>query len=180
MNKKALVLMGSPRKNANTDRLSDEFIRGAVEAENHVVKVNIREKNISGCLGCNTCQRNGGNCIQKDDMVKIYKYILESDVIVLASPVYFFTWTSQIKAVLDRLYALEGTLSNKMFYMLSTGMAPEEKYMNTMIESYQNYVSCFGNNNKDGGYLFGFGTDKPSDIIDNIAMSSAYDMGKEI
>ena len=83
MSKNVLVLMGSPRKRGNTDRLSDELIRGAQEAGHQVEKIYLKDRKINGCLGCGACQRNGGPCVQKDDMGDIYEKWLAADVVVL-------------------------------------------------------------------------------------------------
>ena len=91
MSKNVLILMGSPRKKGNTSILCDEFARGAEEAGNQVEKINVIDKHINGCLGCNGCQRNGGTCVQKDDMQDVYQKILAADVAVLASPIYYYT-----------------------------------------------------------------------------------------
>ncbi len=83
--KKILILEGSPRPNGNSCILSNEFARGAEEAGNCVEKIQLSRKKLSGCLGCNACCRNGGACVQKDDMEEIRAKMLEADVIVLAS-----------------------------------------------------------------------------------------------
>ena len=87
--KKVLILEGSHRRNGNSAILSDEFARGAEEAGCSVEKVKIAGEKIAGCLGCNGCFRNGGICVQKDDMAEIREKMLAADVIVLASPIYF-------------------------------------------------------------------------------------------
>jgi multimeric flavodoxin WrbA len=181
MEKKVLVLMGSPRKGGNSDRLSDEFIRGAEEAGHVTEKIYLKDKKISGCLGCSACQRNGGTCIQKDEMKEIYIKMTEAEVIVFASPVYFFTWNAQMKTVLDRTFALEAKLTGKTFYLISAGQAPEEQYMTTMIDSFRKYISCFrAGGNQEGGYVFGYGTDKPGEVVGTPDMEQAYKMGKFI
>lgn len=181
MSKKVLVLSGSPRKGGNSDILADEFIRGAKVAGNQTEKIIIRDKDVNGCLGCGACQQNGGNCIQKDDMIDIYDKLKVADVIVLASPVYFYTWNSQMKAVLDRSFAVERLLTGKTFYLLCTGQAPSEEYMGTMIDSFRKYIGCFrGEGNKEGGYIFGYSTDKPGDVRNTSAIREAYEMGKSI
>jgi multimeric flavodoxin WrbA len=180
MSKNVLVLMGSPRKKGNTSILCDEFIRGAVEAGHQVEKIDIIGKKIAGCLGCNGCKRNGGTCVQKDDMQEIYGKILAADVIVLASPIYYYTWTAQLKAVIDRTYALLGIMKNKVFYMLSTCMSPDEAYCQVMIDSFRTYLDCYDETVTEGGYLFGFGTGAPGDVTKTDAMEKAFEMGKEI
>lgn len=181
MAKKVLILMGSPRKHGNCDRLSDAFIRGAEEKGAQAEKVYLKEQEIKDCLGCCACQKNGGICVQKDDMQKIYDKMKAADIIVFASPVYFYTWTSLMKRALDRTIAVEVQLTNKMFYLISAGQAPSEQYMTTMIDSFRKYISCFrGEGNQEGGYVFGYGTDQPGDVDGTEAMEKAYKMGLSI
>lgn len=103
--KKVLILEGSPRLKGNSCILSDEFARSAEEAGYTVEKIPVARKKVAGCLGCNACYRNDGICVQKDDMAEIREKMLEADVIVLASPIYFYSMTAQMKAVIDRTYA---------------------------------------------------------------------------
>lgn len=108
MGKKIVFLNGSPRKNGNTSALVREFTKGAEEAGNTVVEFFLDSMDIHGCKGC-----FGGHssrecpCVQKDDMNKIYPVVKESDVIVLATPLYYWTMSGQIRTALDRLFALE-------------------------------------------------------------------------
>ena len=180
MAKNILILMGSPRKNGNTSILCDEFKRGAEEAGHNVEKINVAGMKINGCLGCNGCQRNGGTCVQKDDMTDIYGKILAADVVVLASPIYYYTWTAQLKAVIDRTYAMLGTMHNKEFYMISTCMSPNEAYCGVMIDSFRTYLGCYDETITEGGYVFGFGTGAPGDVKTTDAMQKAYEMGKAL
>ena len=180
MSKNVLILMGSPRKKGNTSILCDEFARGAEEAGNQVEKINVIEKHINGCLGCNGCQRNGGTCVQKDDMQEIYQRILAADVVVLASPIYYYTWTSQLKAVIDRTYAMLSTMHNKTFYLISTCMSPDESWCKVMLDSFQTYLDCYDETVVEGGYVFGFETGAPGDVRKSDAMQRAYEIGKEV
>jgi len=178
---KILVLHGSARKNGNTGILADEFARGAKDAGHEIIKIELKEKTIKDCMGCEACQTNGGKCVQKDDMTSIYKEMIEADVIAFASPVYFYTWTSLMKRVLDRTFALQTLLTNKKFYLISAGGAPEEKYMQTMFDSYRQYISCFGGEgNKDEGILMAYGMNAPSDVQNTDYMQMAYDLGNKI
>lgn len=178
---KVLILEGSVRKQGNTARLTAEFARGAKESGHTVTEIFLKEKTIGDCMGCGYCQRNGGQCIQKDSMDEIYAALQENDVIVLSSPVYFYTWTSLMKRMIDRTYAVEPFLQNKTFYLLSTGAAPEESYMKMMQDSFELYVSCFrAGGNKIGGHLFGCGTNAPDDVIKLPVMAQAYELGKAL
>ncbi len=180
MSKKVLILMGSPRKKGNTAILCDGFTRGAEEAGNQVERIDIISKNVAGCFGCNNCQRNGGTCVQKDDMTEIYEKIADADVIVLASPVYFYTWTAQLKTVLDRTYAMLSTMKNKEFYMISTCASPDETWCQMMIDSFHNYVICFDETVRERGYVFGFNCVDPGDVKTTDAIQMAFETGKGI
>lgn len=181
MKKRVLILLGSPHKRGNTAALADAFARGAQEAGHEVEMVHLHGKNLHGCLGCGACQRDGAACVQKGDMQEIYEKWLTSDVVVLASPVYFYTWTSQIKTVIDRSFAIEQKVKDTDFYLLSTGAAPSEDYMELMKKSFESYIGCFrASGNQIRGMVFGTGTNKPGDIGGSPVLEKARQMGREI
>ena len=181
MSKQVLIMKGSPRKNANTAAMADAFAKGAAENGNVVTEVVLKDKKIGDCLGCGVCQGNGGICVQKDDMTEIYDAMKKADHIVLVSPVYFYTWTSLMKRMIDRTFAVLPVLQNKKFYLLSAGAAPDEQCMGTMIDSFRQYVSCFGaGGNEEGGILFAYGTNEPSDVREMPVLDEAYQMGKTL
>lgn len=181
MEKKVLVLMGSPRKCGNCDRLSDAFIKGAVEKGAQAEKIYLKETDIKNCLGCCACRGNDGVCVQKDEMQEIYEKMKAADVIAFAAPVYFYTWNALMKRALDRTIAIEASLRDKTFYLISAGQAPEEKYMTTMTDSFRKYIGCFrGEGNREGGHVFGYGTDRPGDVEGTEAMERAYEMGRSV
>ena len=179
MVKKVLILKGSMRKNGNTDRLADEFERGVRTGGAEVTSIALREKRIDDCSGCGACQLNGGTCVRKDDMQIIYRAMKEADIIVFASPVYFYSWTATMKRVIDRSFAVEQLLTGKTFFLLTAGAAPEEKYYENMIRSYHLYIDCFrGRENKDGGYVISTGSSEPHDAVNSQALMMAYKLGK--
>ena len=150
--KKVLILEGSPRRNGNSAILSDEFARGAEEAGCSVEKIQIAHQKIAGCLGCGVCYRNGSACVQKDDMAEIREKMLAADVIVLASPIYFYSMTAQMKAVIDRSYAFYQQLEGKTFYFLITCGAPDAAFTETMLAALRGFTCCIPNA-KEGGYV---------------------------
>ena len=101
-----LVVVGSGKINGNTDRLSDAFCKGAMEAGHSLTKVFLGDKELAGCNGCGACQRNGNQCVIHDTMQEIYPLFMECDTLLLASPLYFWTISAQTKALIDRLYAI--------------------------------------------------------------------------
>lgn len=177
--KKVLILSGSPRLRGNSALLSEEFARGAEEAGCEVEKIELQRKKIAGCLGCGACYRNGGTCVQKDDMEEVRTKMLEADVIVLTSPIYFYTMTAQMKAVIDRTYAFFQQLSGKTFYFIITCAAPEAAFADTMLAALRGFTSCV-ENSVEGGYVLGIGTNDPGDVKETPAMTEAYELGKKV
>ena len=177
--KKVLILEGSPRRNGNSAILSEEFARGAQEAGCSVEKLYIAGKKIAGCLGCNACYRNGGSCIQKDDMTEIREKMLAADVIVLASPIYFYSMTAQMKAVIDRTYAFYQQLEGKTFYFLITCAATDASYTETMLAALRGFTCCVPNA-KEGGVALGISAMEAGEIRQSAAMEKAYQLGRDI
>ena len=112
MSKKVLVVSSSFRRHGNSDLLCDEFVRGAQEAGNAVEKIFLKDYKINFCLGCGVCNSTH-KCVQKDDMEKLRNLILSSDMMVLATPLYYFGFSSQLKLVIDRWYSFTTALSAK-------------------------------------------------------------------
>ena len=177
--KKVLILEGSPRRNGNSAILSEEFARGAQEAGCSAEKIYIAGKKIAGCLGCNACYRNGGSCIQKDDMTEIREKMLSADVIVLASPIYFYSMTAQMKAVIDRTYAFYQQLEGKTFYFLITCAVTDASYTETMLAALRGFTCCVPNA-KEGGVALGIGAMEAGEIRQSAAMEKAYQLGRDI
>lgn len=91
--KNILLLSASPRKGGNSDLLCEQFMKGAVEAGHQVEKIFLRDKKINYCVGCGLCVDNKGICSQKDDMYQVAQKMIDADVIVMATPVYFlYNW----------------------------------------------------------------------------------------
>lgn len=103
-----LVLNGSPRPHGNTAAMVEAFAEGAKESGHSVITINVCQKNIAGCLACEYCHTKGnGKCIQKDDMQEVYPILEEAEMIVLASPIYYHSFTGQLQCVINRIYALD-------------------------------------------------------------------------
>ncbi|MGN0615008.1 flavodoxin family protein [Ruminococcus flavefaciens] len=99
-----VIFVGSVRKNGNTARLAQSFAEGAAK-NNNVEIVSVADYNVNPCIGCNSCfTREGNQCFQNDDMVQIYEKLRNADIVVIASPVYFYGISAQLKAIVDRLH----------------------------------------------------------------------------
>lgn len=103
--KKILIILGGGRKKGNTAQLVDAFMKGAMEAGHATELISLNQLQVNGCIGCNAC-RYGKPCVQKDDFNSLVPKILEADLLVLASPLYFWTISSKIKAFIERFYCI--------------------------------------------------------------------------
>ena len=122
---KILVLNGSPRPKGNTAALVNAFKTGAEKNGNEVVVMNVASMNIKGCLGCEFCHTKGqGACVQKDDMQNVYPEIASADVIIFASPVYYFGLTGQMETAISRFYAPVKPAKAKKFGMIISSGSP--------------------------------------------------------
>jgi multimeric flavodoxin WrbA len=105
MAKNILVLTGSPRKGGNTDKLADAFMAGARQAGNTTVKFSTADKHITGCIDCQTCFSKGSACSVPDDFAKLAPLLEQADMLVVATPMYWFSFPAQLKAAIDKLYS---------------------------------------------------------------------------
>lgn len=181
--KRILVIEGSPRRGGDSDTLSDQFINGAKESGHEVEKIYLNSKNIRGCQGCRACRNNGGVCVIKDDEAEIVEKLIQSDVFVLVSPVYFYSVTAQLKLFMDRTFAREFEIKNKKAYFITTSLAPYvepyNKRLDIAVETFRGYLSIL-ENIEEGGIIFGAGNAINPDITTNKAFLEAYEMGKKI
>ena len=179
MSKKVLILSGSPRKGGNSDLLCDAFMKGAQESGNQVEKVFIRSKKIAPCNACYFCKQSGGQCAIKDDMAEILDKIQAVDVIVMASPVYFYSIDSQMKAVIDRSVARWTNIRNKEFYYIMTAADDSSDVMDCTLECFRGFARCL-DGAREMGVIWGKGVYEAGAIKEMPVMQEAYEMGKQI
>ena len=126
MMKKVLIISSSPRKNGNSQALCVQFAAGAEAAGNQVQLIRLAEKKIGFCYACDGCMRNGGTCVQKDDMAEILRLFQKADVLVFATPIYFYGITAQMKTFIDRTYPIWQNLGEKeVYYIISAGLGKD-------------------------------------------------------
>lgn len=177
MVKKVLILSSSPRRGGNSDTLCDEFMRGAMEAGNEVEKIFLRDKTINYCTGCSTCSRYNKPCPQKDDAAEVLEKMIVADVIVMATPVYFYTMSAQMKTLIDRCCGRYTEMSNKEFYFIATAAEEDRKLMERTIDTFQGFLDCL-ENPVIKGVVYGTGVWHTGEINDKPAMREAYEMGR--
>lgn len=179
MSKKVLILSGSPRKGGNSDILCDRFAAGATEAGHEVEKVRVAEKDIHPCIACYHCRDNGGQCVFRDDMAVLLQKMIDADVIVLASPVYFYSIDAQLKAVIDRTVARWLEVKNKEFYYIVTMADEDAASADTTLACFRGYADCV-DGAVEKGVIIGGGAYEKGEIMSRAALNEAYEMGKGI
>ena len=179
MSKKVLILSGSPRKNGNSDILCDEFMRGAVESGNHVEKIRVAAKKVAPCSACYYFRDNGGKCVHNDDMAEILQKMIDADVIVLSSPVYFYSIDAQLKAVIDRTVARWLEVKNKEFYYIVTMADEALSSADTTIACMRGYADCV-EGAVEKGVIIGNGVYESGTIKNNPAVKLAFTMGRKV
>ena len=177
--KRVLILSGSPRKGGNSDILCDEFMRGAKEAGNEVGKIRVQEKKIGFCAGCYYCQRSGGVCAVKDDMADSLQKIIDADVLVLASPVYFYSIDAQLKALIDRTVARWTEVRDKEFYYIATSADENKEAQERTIECFRGYADCV-EGAVEKGVVYATGVYQKGEILSTPFMKQAYELGLSV
>lgn len=177
MQKNVLILSGSPRKGGNSDVLCDEFAKGAEASAHSVEKIYLKDHKIGFCQACYACKKTG-KCIQKDDMEAILDKMVNADVIVMATPVYFYTMDAQMKALIDRTLPRYTEITDKDFYLIATA-ADEKKLMERTIDSLRGFLDCLPGA-RERSVIYGAGAWQIGDIQGNKAMQEAYEAGVNV
>ena len=156
---KITVLNGSPRKE-NTSAMVDAFVEGAQEAGHEVEVLQVGKMKISGCMGCEYCHTKGeGQCIQKDDFEKVLPAYKDCDMVVFASPIYYFTLTAQMEAAIQRVYCIgKPTKATKAAMLLSSG---SPGVYDGAVAQYKGYMAFAGI--EDAGVITANGDENKSE-----------------
>ncbi|MDE6762979.1 MAG: flavodoxin family protein [Oscillospiraceae bacterium] len=179
MSKKVLVISSSFRKGGNSEMLADEFIRGAEESGNIAEKVTLYDKTIGFCKGCLACQKTQ-KCVIRDDANEIADKMLTADVIVFATPIYYYEMCGQLKTILDRANPLySADYEFRHVYLLAVAADKEDSAIDGAEKGISGWVSCFPKA-KFAGKVFAGGVTAVGEIKNHAALQKAYDMGKSV
>lgn len=176
---KIVVLVGSARKAGNTALLAKAFAEGA-KRNNQVEILSVADYKVNPCIGCNSCfVREKQECFQKDDMQKIYSGLMDADIIVAASPVYFYGISAQLKAVVDRLHTpMRNHFKVQKLGLLLVAAAALPMVFDAIKIQYQLILDFFKLD--DIGSVLVRGVKEIGDINGNSALQEAYELGKSI
>ena len=174
-----LVLSGSPRKGGNTDLLVEAFVKGASQ-KHHVEVVSVRNYKVNPCMGCNVCFMSKDNtCVQKDDIAIIYEKMAQADMLVIASPVYFYGLSAQLKAVIDRCHnPVRDTFPIEKMALLLVGAATLPELFDSILTQYQLCLNFF--KLEDAGHVLVRGVKDKGDIENTNALNETFKLGQQI
>lgn len=177
--KHILIISASPRKRGNSDILCDRFAQGAEENGHKIEKITLASKQIAYCRGCGVCNTSH-TCVQKDDMADILDKMVTADVIVLATPVYFYCMDGQMKTLIDRTVPRYTEIKNKDFYFIMTAADTEKANLKRTMEAFRGFTQDCLEGANEAGILYGTGAWQSGEIRDTPAYEEAYEMGKNV
>lgn len=174
-----LVISTSFRKNSNSDILSDKFIKGAAEAGHNVEKINLSDKTINFCKGCLACQKTQ-KCIINDDAREIAEKVLNADILVFATPIYYYSVSGQLKTLIDRLNPLySDDYKFRKVYLIATAAEDEKETVKGTVTAVKGFVDCFERSTL-AGVIFAGGVNMPGEIKGHPSLIEAYNIGKSL
>jgi len=177
--KNVVIINSTYRKGGNSEALAMQFKKGAEENGNSVKVINLRDINLKYCIGCLSCLKKG-KCVLNDSVNELLPVVQNADVLVFATPVYYYSMCGQLKTFLDRLNPLYGRVNKfREVYLLTTAAEDDKSAMDGTIKGVQGWVDCF-----DGvslsGIVYGIGADGIGTVQKTAAIIEAYEMGKSI
>lgn len=176
---KVTVITGSPHKKGATALLADEFIAGATEVGHDVYRFDAAFEDVKPCLACGYCDSHESQCVHKDSMSQLNDKLFEQDMIVFVTPVYYFTMSAQIKAVVDRFHANNAKLKgNKKAMLFAAAYGADDGTFEGIKKTYEAILRYL--NWKDTGMLFAKGCPAREVIETTDYPQQAYEMGKAV
>lgn len=171
-----IILSGSMRRGGNTDLLAQAFAKGAAE-KNSVEIISVADYKVNPCIGCNTCfDRKENKCFQNDDMSVIYEKLKTADVLVIASPVYFYGISASLKAIIDRLHTpMRNEFQIKKLALICVGAATLPELFDSIKIQYQLVLNYF--HLQDAGMVLVRGAAEKGAVADSEAIEEAYKLG---
>ena len=179
MSKRILIISSSPRKGGNSETLAAAFAKGAQAAGHQVETIYLREKQVGFCKGCFACLKLG-HCVIEDDAVEIAAKMHDTDVLVFATPVYYYCISGQLKTMLDRANPLFDTdYAFTKAYLLAAAAEAEPETVEGAEKTIQGWVDCFPRCQLVET-IFAGGVNDIGEIAGHPALERAYQVGKEI
>lgn len=177
--KKVIIISTSLRTNGNSFILAQQFMKGAQKSGNEVELISLKNKKIDFCQGCLSCQKTG-KCFLKDDCTPILEKVRDADVIVWATPVYYYEMSGQMKTLIDRLNPLYvQDYSFRDIYFLSTAAETGNQVFEKALSGLQGWIDCFEKSQLKGFVCCG-GITHENEIQNHFSLKEAFELGKQI
>ena len=177
--KNVLIISSSLRPRSNSDALAEAFARGAAEAGNQVETISLKGKELHFCKGCLVCQKTQ-KCVIADDASVIVQKMYAADVLVFATPIYYYEVSGQLKTLLDRANPLYTTDYHfRDVYLLTSAAEDEEQTPARAVTGLGGWIACF-EHARLAGSVFAGGVNEPGEIEGHTSLAFAYEMGKTV
>ena len=177
--KNVLIISSSLRPRSNSDALAEAFARGAAEAGNQVETISLKGKELHFCKGCLVCQKTQ-KCVIADDASVIVQKMYAADVLVFATPIYYYELSGQLKTLLDRANPLYTTDYHfRDVYLLTSAAEDEEQTPARAVTGLGGWIACF-EHARLAGSVFAGGVNEPGEIEGHTSLAFAYEMGKTV
>ncbi len=175
--KNVVIISSSPRKDGNSETLARQFEKGAKSAGHSVQFITLRDYSLGYCKACYVCEKTG-KCFQNDGMNEINEKLMNADVIVLATPVYFYSMSGQLKVMIDRLVP-SYTMINADIYLIATQWDSDKAIMENTFNAIRGCTKDCFENCQEKGVIYGVSLTEKGDAENNIEyMNQALEMGK--
>ena len=176
---KVTVITGSAHKKGTSALLADKFIEGAKEAGHEVFRFDAAFENVKPCLACEYCSSHDSECVHKDSMTTLSENLIDTDLVVFVTPLYYYTMSAQIKAVIDRFHAKNAKISgNKKAMLFATSYGADDWTMEGLEKTYEGILRFM--NWEDAGKLFATGCPVREMLEQTDFPNQAYELGKSI
>ena len=176
--KNVLILTSSLRDKSNSSLLAEAFKEGAEESGNKIELISLKENRIAPCVGCGQCQVHG-ECFMKDKLNDILDKVIESDVLVFASPTYYYSVSGTLKNFIDRTYAKFTRIKNKDFYYIGSSTDTSTASIDGAVETVKGFLRCVENVSLKK-VIYGVGLTDPDDARYSDILKEAYEIGKNV
>lgn len=177
--KKVLIISTSLRKTSNSHGLAEAFAKGAKASGNEVEIVTLHGKDLKFCIGCLSCVKTG-KCVINDDAPELVGKMHDADVLVFATPIYYYEMSGQMKTLLDRANPLYGgDYRFTDIYMLTSAAEDEAFVPERAVSGLQGWIECF-ERARLAGSVFAGGVTDPGEIEGHPALEKAFEMGKNV
>lgn len=175
--KKVIIISSSPRRGGNSDILCDRFLQGALESGHSAEKIFLKDHHIGYCVGCGYCFDHH-TCSRKDDMASILDKLVDADVIVFSTPVYFYSMDAQMKTFIDRTTPRYTEMKNKDFYFILAAADEDKANLHRTMEAFRGFTEDCLDGAREAGVIYATGVWKAGEVLDTPAWNEAYEMGK--